>query len=197
MPVLGIIASQISGHLFAPSGAYDSIATTTVGAGGASTITFSSIPSTYTHLQIRSINRNTRGLSGMVATLAMSFNSDVTAGNYYRHRLEGDGSTAYAGANAGNGTNGFYFADSMGDGSTSGMFSGFVTDILDYRSTNKNKTVRTLFGGDNNSTGGTIGINSGLWSKTPEAITSITIVVNGGYNFTQYSSFALYGIKGA
>jgi len=196
MPVLGIVASQISGHLFAPSGAYESIATTTVGSGGASTITFSSIPSTYTHLQIRSINRNTRGLSGMVATLAMSFNSDVTAGNYYRHRLEGDGSTAYAGANAGNGTNGFYFADSMGDGSTSGMFSGFVTDILDYKSTNKNKTVRTLFGGDNNSTGGVIGINSGLWSKTPEAITSITIVVNGGYNFTQYSSFALYGIKG-
>jgi len=107
MPVLGIVASQISGHLFAPSGAYESIATTTVGSGGASTITFSSIPSTYTHLQIRSINRNTRGLSGMVATLAMSFNSDVTAGNYYRHRLEGDGSTAYAGANAGNGTNGF------------------------------------------------------------------------------------------
>jgi hypothetical protein len=196
-PILGIYASQISGHLFAPSGAYDSIATVTVGSGGSSSISFSSIPSTYTHLQIRSINRNTRGLSGMVATLAMSFNSDVTAGNYYRHRLEGDGSTAYAGANAGNGTNGFYFADSMGDGSTSGMFSGFVTDILDYKSTNKNKTVRTLFGGDNNSTGGVIGINSGLWSKTPEAITSITIVVNGGYNFTQYSSFALYGIKGA
>lgn len=193
-PLIGIIASS---GVAAATSAYESIATTTVGAGGASSVTFSSIPSTYTHLQIRSINRNTRGLSGMVATLAMSFNSDVTAGNYYRHRLEGDGSTAYAGANAGNGTNGFYFADSMGDGSTSGMFSGFVTDILDYKSTNKNKTVRTIFGGDNNSTGGVVGINSGLWSKTPEAITSITIVVNGGYNFTQYSSFALYGIKGA
>jgi hypothetical protein len=40
MPVLGIIASQMSGHLFAPSGAYDSIATTTVGSGGAASITF-------------------------------------------------------------------------------------------------------------------------------------------------------------
>lgn len=38
---------------WSPSTDYDSIATTTVGAGGAASITFSSIPSTYQHLQIR------------------------------------------------------------------------------------------------------------------------------------------------
>jgi hypothetical protein len=52
MPILGIISSQISGHLFAPSGAYDSIATVS-GTGSSGTISFTSIPSTYTHLQIR------------------------------------------------------------------------------------------------------------------------------------------------
>jgi hypothetical protein len=52
-PILGILASGMSGNLWAPGKDFDSIATTTVGAGGASTITFSSIPSTYRHLQIR------------------------------------------------------------------------------------------------------------------------------------------------
>jgi len=197
-PILDSIGSvkAFGWGAFALPNSFESIATATVGSGGAADITFSSIPSTYTHLQIRSINRNTRNLTGMVATLAMSFNSDATAANYRRHQLIGDGSSATASTNSG-ATNGFYFADSMGDGSTSGMFSCFVTDILDYTSTNKNKTVRTLFGGDNNSTAGEVGFTSGLWFKTPEVISSITIVVNNGYNFTQYSSFALYGIKGS
>ena len=49
MPILGIMASQISGHLSNPS--YESIATYTVGAGGSSTMVFSSIPQTYKHLE--------------------------------------------------------------------------------------------------------------------------------------------------
>jgi hypothetical protein len=49
-PILGIMASQISGHL--ETGAYESISTVTVGGGGSATITFSSIPGTYTHLQV-------------------------------------------------------------------------------------------------------------------------------------------------
>jgi hypothetical protein len=44
MPVLGIIASQMSGHLFAPSGAYDSIATTTVQVHLEQHPSFTSIP---------------------------------------------------------------------------------------------------------------------------------------------------------
>ena len=83
MPVLGIIASQISGHLFQPTGAYDSIATSTVGAGGAASIVFSSIPSTYTHLQIRGIVR-----ISAIAEMRMQFNGD-TATNYSWHELSG------------------------------------------------------------------------------------------------------------
>ena len=51
-PILGIYASQISGHLFAPSGAYDSIATVTPYTT-TTTVEFNSRPSTYTHLQVR------------------------------------------------------------------------------------------------------------------------------------------------
>jgi hypothetical protein len=52
MPILGIIASAITGNLVTTS--YESIETVTVGSGGSATVlTFSSIPATYTHLQIR------------------------------------------------------------------------------------------------------------------------------------------------
>jgi hypothetical protein len=51
MPILGIIASAITGNLVTTS--YESIETVTVGSGGSATVTFSSIPATYTHLQIK------------------------------------------------------------------------------------------------------------------------------------------------
>jgi len=91
-PILGIWASQISGHLFAPSGAYDSIATTTVGAGGTSSITFNSIPSTYTHLQIRAFT----GTSTIYVSNAgyVSFNGDTTTSNYNDHAIYGSGASA-------------------------------------------------------------------------------------------------------
>jgi hypothetical protein len=76
------------------------------------------------------------------------------------------------------------------------MFGGGVVDILDYASTSKNKTIRTLSGADINGAGGDLRLSSGLWFATPAAITSITLYANGGSSdFAQYSSFALYGIK--
>ena len=45
MPILGIMASQISGHLWQPEGAYDSLATVTVGATSVATIEIAGIPS--------------------------------------------------------------------------------------------------------------------------------------------------------
>jgi hypothetical protein len=56
-PILGIMASQISGHL--ETGAYESISTVTVGGGGSATITFSSYSWHFTHLQVRAIVRDT------------------------------------------------------------------------------------------------------------------------------------------
>jgi len=56
-PMLGIMASAISGNLFTPSKDYDSIATVTVSTA-VSSITFSSIPATYRHLEIRFIAQN-------------------------------------------------------------------------------------------------------------------------------------------
>jgi len=190
MPVLGIVASQISGHLFAPSGAYDSIATTTL-SSTTGTITFSSIPATYTHLQIRIMSRSTRSQTGDY--IAMQFNAD-TGSNYAYHGITGDGSAASAFGLASQ-----TFMDierAAAATATASVFGVSVIDILDYANTNKYKTMRCLGGFDNNGSG-EIYLTSGLWQNS-NAITSITLKAQSGTSsFVQYSSFALYGIKGA
>jgi hypothetical protein len=181
-PILGIYASQISGHLFAPSGAYDSIATAT---GGGSTITFSSIPSTYTHLQIRLIAPGTSD-----SDVWMRFNSD-TGSNYATHRIYGTGaSTVVAGATT---TSTKIDFGARSSGSTSSPAPGII-DILDYSNTSKNKTSRSLYGWDANGSGFVM-FSSGLWQNTA-AINSITLLPQVG-SFASGTHVALYGIKGA
>lgn len=162
---------------------YESIMTTTVGAGGTSTITFSSIPSTYKHLQIRYINTT----STVNQNLYITFNSD-TGSNYSWHRLFGDGSSAIADAGS---TTTYMQIGRSGGNSTS--FAGGVMDVLDYSTTSKYKTARSLYGTDQNGSG-LIFLASGLWQNTA-AVSTITFTPASG-NFAQYSSFALYGIKG-
>jgi len=188
MPILGIIASAISGNLSVPS--YDSIATTTVGSGGAASITFSSIPATYTHLQIRGITRPTEtGTSGS-AYVYLRVNSD-SGSNYSRHFLYGEGTV---GVQAGASQTEIRAAFEMRDGFTANCFAALIVDVLDYANTNKYKTVRTLSGFDTNGLG-YIALGSGLWMNT-NATTSLTFTPEVG-NFKEYSTLALYGIKGA
>jgi hypothetical protein len=168
--------------------AYDSIATVTVGAGGSATVTFSSIPSTYQHLQVRYIGRNSGGAQGHT----LNFNSD-TGSNYAFHSLQGTGTAAtatYNGVSQTTAPSGYLAPSTSG----SNIFGVGVVDILDYQNTNKYKTVRTLSGEDENGAG-LVGIYSNLWMST-SAITSITFTAQSGGSYTQYSSFALYGIKG-
>ena len=181
--------SVVVASLFAPSGAYDSIATVSVGAGGTGSVTFSSIPQTYTHLQIRSIGRDSNAI--VRSTILLTFNSD-TAANYSYHGLYGTGATA--GAFAATSANYIYTPELTGAGATVGNFGAGITDILDYANTNKYKTTRCLTGQDDNGSG-QIRLESGSWRSTV-AISSITLTPSSA-NLAQYSSFALYGIKGA
>lgn len=187
-PILGIWASAITGSLSATS--FESIATVTVGSGGTSSISFTSIPSTYTHLQIRCLVRTTQTGDITGSYISWTYNSD-TASNYAYHVMKGNGSAVTAGAlttqtntYAERFTTGFQSANTFGVG---------IIDILDYANTNKNKTARTLAGWDNNGSG-EIALNSELWTST-SAITRIDIYPPAN-NFAQYSHFALYGIKG-
>ena len=194
MPILGVIASQITGHLSTNS--FESIQTVTVGSGGQSSISFSSIPSTYKHLQIRALSRGTDAGNGGTG-IRMRFNND-TASNYSWHLL-----TAYQGASggvsAGVGTTqtGMLIAEQSTAGNAASIFTGFVTDILEYSNTNIYKTARSLSGYD--ISGSTSGYNyldfmSSNWRST-SAVNQIDLFCQAG-NFAQYSSFALYGIKG-
>jgi len=183
-PILGIWASQNYPRV---TSSYESIATVTVGSGGAANAEFTSIPSTYTHLQVRMLVRQTSTSNGYT----MRFNSD-TGSNYTRHLLLGTGSTVVAAADANYGQ--MYISESAISTSTAGVFGVSVCDILDYKNTNKYKTIRTLGGFDNNGNGG-VSFSSGLWMNTT-AVSTIRVTPDAG-NFAQYSQFALYGIKGA
>jgi len=166
---------------------FESIATSIVGVDGASSITFSSIPSTYTHLQIRATGKSTS--TGQAVRI--TFNSD-TGNNYASRYLFSNGSSApYAGAASSSARIDVYAF--YADNSVSNVFGTAIIDILDYANTNKNKVTRCLSGFDQN-TAGNLGFQSGLWMNT-DAITSITFAPQGG-NWAQHSSFALYGIKG-
>jgi hypothetical protein len=195
MPILGIIASQISGHLFTAS-AYDSIATTTIGSGGATSITFNSIPSSYTHLQVRGITRNAANVGGDDVQLRINADSGT---NYDWHEVYASRSTASVYAQtSGTGVNYMRVSHNTADASFgTSKFNGLVIDILDYANTSKNTTVRTIWGADNNATGYT-GLSSGLWLNT-SAVTSLTIYPynQGSNNFAEYTQLALYGIKAA
>jgi hypothetical protein len=196
-PILGIIASSQQGA-FILNPAYESIATVTLGTS-ASTISFTSIPSTYTHLQLRGSIQSNRS-SYNVDNATVRFNSDSGA-NYSRHNVNASASTTTAPEAYGTGGATFGGPIPVVTGVATNVFNGFVLDILDYANTNKYKTMRILAGYDVNGTGGTgsfggtVGLYSGAWQNT-NAVTSITFAPVDGTNFTQYSTIALYGIKG-
>jgi hypothetical protein len=189
-PILGIMASQISGHL--SNTAYESISTVTVGGGGAASVTFSSIAADWTHLQLRIISRDNR--AAWQSSVNLQFNSDSSA-VYAQHFLIGNGASASAGNDI-NQTQ-MVIARTYGASASANTFGASVTDILDYANTNKFKTLRTLSGAEANSNNadGFLWYNSGLWRST-DAVTRIDLTPNGTL-WSEYSQFALYGIKGA
>jgi hypothetical protein len=192
-PILGIWASAQQ-NAFAT--AFDSIATVTVGAGGQSTISFTSIPTTYTHLQIRAMSRtNYAGTSGGIENYIRVGNGSVDTGsNYTIHELGGNGSTARAGAATSQTKSLLGYSPRNAD--LANTFGVYVCDILDYANTNKYKTFRSIAGHNmNTNVDGDIELFSGLWMST-SAINTIELSTLASTNFQQYSSFALYGIKG-
>jgi hypothetical protein len=195
--ILGILAQDVAGAGAANS--YESIATVTVGSGGSGTITFSSIPSTFEHLQIRAIaqtNRATYNTSGA----SYRINSD-TGSNYAYHLIQSDPASPSTAVNAGaSSSTNILGAISLSSSVATNVFGAFVMDILDYKNTNKYKTVRILSGADTNGAAsgfaGFMQFSSGLWQST-SAVSTLTFTPADGTQFNQYSTFALYGIKGA
>lgn len=186
--LLNNLVAQLGTAGGAGGSSYESIATAT-GTGSSGTITFSSIPSTYKSLQLRGIGLQTSGTND----LRIRFNGD-TGTNYSWHTLAGYN----AAVTASGATTQSYMLACIESGSRAGMSATyptvFITDIVDYASTSKNKTIKTFGGYDPNGLG-EIDLNSGLWQSTA-AINSITVYMSGAGSFTTTSQIALYGIKG-
>lgn len=178
--ILGIVSSSRRG---APVGAYESIATIN-GDGSSLTLTFSSIPSTYKHLQIRALFWDSSGNTNI-----MRFNGD-TGNNYGRHELLGDGASVSASGSASSSQIRIGYNPALSPGCAA------IIDIHDYADTSKYKTARALSGWSYQpiDTVGQLKFNSGVWMNTA-AITSISFT--SGFAFTTSTTFALYGIKGA
>ena len=169
---------------------FESIATAT-GTGSSGTITFSSIPSTYQHLQIRFFGFGTN--ESAFGRVLVRFNGD-TDSNYSWHRVVGDGVTAVAADGALNQTSMRLIGSSYGLNTTTALVG--IVDIHDYANTSKNKTAMSCSGHDRNNTiGGDILLASGSYRST-SAITSITLFADAG-NYGTSTVAALYGIKGA
>lgn len=190
MPIIGIIASS----LLKSSTAFESIQTVTVGSGGQANVEFTSIPATFTHLQVRCTAQTNRATYA-IDEATINFNTD-TGSNYAQHYFYGDGASVAAAA-ASSESKLVTGSGNFGT-STGGNFGVAIIDILDYKNTSKYKTTRILAGTDCNGTvsafGGRVNLVSGLWRSTT-AISSIKLIPLNGTAFTEYSSFALYGIK--
>jgi hypothetical protein len=167
---------------------YESISTVTVGAGGSSTVTFSSIPQTYKHLQIRYLTKDTYSVAADFVSFTITGNGTNTWRN---HHIYGNGTDALSGTTA----NLIVYSTPNSHSSLANMFGVGIIDLLDYASTIKNKTFRVLNGLElnTNNTLGRITFQSLLKVDTA-AISSLTFTAD--LSFAQNTQFSLYGIKG-
>jgi hypothetical protein len=178
--------------MLAGNAAYDPAATWLIqritAVGTETSITFSSIPTTYTSLQVRFMSRRNGAGSHQIY---LRPNSDSTTNKAY-HRLSGNGTAASAAGVASNSR--IYISDGTSDDNTAGIFGVGIVDIHDYNSSTRNKTTRHFAGYDLNGSG-VVYLTSGLFNTTT-AITSLQFEF-GGDTLDAGSTFALYGFKGA
>lgn len=148
-----------------------------------STVAFTSIPQTYTHLQLRVYAKGTT--SNNNDWMWIKVNSNSTANTHY---MNGTGSAVDAYRYLSTTPNLFI----MPNATTANAFGGAIIDLLDYTNTNKNKAAKVIAGYDANGHGSAL--MSDLLTIDTTAITSIELIPWGLTAFARYSRFDLYGI---
>lgn len=184
----------------AGNAAYDPAATWLIqriaGTGSSGTITFSSIPQTYSSLQLRILGKDTNTTS-ITLDGYVQLNGDAGS-NYSYHYLRAGGGTVSASGGYPNSVIIMPNAFSSSKAATpaqANIYGVAIVDIHDYTSTTRNKTVRIFGGSDSNLSDAAIGpyLASGSWNNTA-AVTSVSIVA-GGTAWTTGTTIALYGMK--
>jgi len=160
---------------------YEKIATNTL-SSAQSSITFSSIPSTYTDLVLISNAAVSSGAAQMLCRL----NSD-TGSNYSFTRLGGDGSTT----ESSRASSVSYMQITWFGYLTTTINQAGIANFMNYSNSTTNKTVLTR----SNNAGNGVGSNVNLWRST-SAINTILLYPDAS-TFATGSTFTLYGIKAA
>ena len=159
------------------------IATVTVGAGGAASMDFTSIPSTYTDLVLKVSART----DGSNRTGILTINNDSTDANYAHRDLYGTGSSTFSSSGA---NRYHWYLDYASD--TASTFGATDFYFPNYSgSANKSFSVDSVE--ENNATLAYAYLIAGLWSNTT-AINRLTLTNFSG-NYVQYTTATLYGIS--
>lgn len=166
---------------------YTLIASNTL-ASSAASVTFSSIPNTYTDLVLKASIRSDQG--SVNTDVLVTYNA-VGGTSYSRVWLQGNGATASSNLTA-NSSSTNVLNSAVGGGATSNTFSNWELYIPSY-TVSQNKPYGTFAVGENNATTAYIVAVAGLFRNT-NAITEVKLEPGGG-NFVSGSSFFLYGIK--
>jgi len=152
----------------------------------AASVTFSSIPATYTDLVLRFSSRS----DGASQTYSLLITLNALSSGYSETRLIGDGAAASSAASTGLANN---LSISTGAGATSNTFSSNEIYLPSYTAS-QNKAYSIQGVTENNATTAFIRATAALLSNTA-AINQITITMGSSTNFVSGSSFYLYGIK--
>ena len=164
----------------------------TVGSGGQASISFSSIPSTYTDLVMLVSGRSAAAFTRR--TINLTINGSSTATDYADRYLLGSGSAASSGTDA-SGSQGYLTVwDAPAASATANTFSNCSIYIPNYASTSTYKSVSVDGVGEDNATAAYSGLTAGIYQQNT-AISSIAVTTQG--NFVQYSTAYLYGVKNA
>jgi hypothetical protein len=191
-PILkGIVASGISGRLNVPAD-YFSISSAIVTSGGTSSVVFSSIPNTYSHLQLVIVGRSDRGSSAPGDAFKIQFNGDTSA-SYHYGEMNGNGSGSPTASKALSINN--CYIDYFPAVASTSLYQGVaIIEIIDYKNTTKHKQLQSNSGMSVQGGNMTCYFDTNTWAST-SAINQITITANVGATISADSRISLYGIK--
>ena len=166
---------------------YEPIATSTITGSTVSSVTFSSIPQTYTDLVVVIQARGTFAQDGIDVTFI--YNGDTGNSNYSWNWITGNGTSASAGRLSNYGIG--YFSTIPAGNNTAGVFSSNFHHIMNYSATDSFKTTLNRVASPTNSAG----LSIGLWRSTA-AITSVQLQISNSAQefYSVGSTLTLYGI---